>query len=266
MRRAYASPPRAQPTAVTGERITTAADGFNPNWQRHVAAYALCGDLLPMGRTLDLGCGTGHSYELLAPRETVGVDLDPEVLVGQSRETHAADMRDLPFADASFTGVISVQSIEHVPDAERVLGEVSRILTPDGVAVFVTPNRLMLARPDEVVNPYHYVEYGPLELRSVCERFFPRVEIQGLFGSSRFLELATEQRQRVRRILRWDPLRLRRFISRGLRQRLNDRQLARSRAGNDPRAAAITREDFELRGSGIEESVDLVAICHQSSK
>ena len=213
-----------------------------------------------------MGCGTGHNYELLAPRETVGVDIDPEVLVGQRREIHAADMRDLPFSDGSFTGVISVQSIEHVPDPERVLSEVSRILTPEGVAVFVTPNRLMLARPDEVVNPYHYVEYGPRELRSVCQRFLPQVEIRGLFGSSRFLELATEQRERVRRILRWDPLRLRRFVSRGLRQRLNDWQLARSRADRDPRAAAITQEDFELRGSGIESSIDLVAICRKTSE
>ena len=73
---------------------------------------------------LDLGCGIGHSYELLAPRETVGVDIDPEALAGQDRETHAADMRDLPFADASFDSVLSVQSIEHVPDPERVLAEV----------------------------------------------------------------------------------------------------------------------------------------------
>ena len=78
---------------VTGERVTTPAGGFNPTWQRHVAAYRLCARLLPPGRVLDLGCGIGHSYELLAPRETVGVDIDPEALAGQDRETHVADMR-----------------------------------------------------------------------------------------------------------------------------------------------------------------------------
>src|SRR5262249_60950411 len=32
---------------VTGERVTTAAGGFNPTWQRHVAAYEQCSPLLP---------------------------------------------------------------------------------------------------------------------------------------------------------------------------------------------------------------------------
>ena len=154
---------------VTGERVTTPAGGFNPTWRRHVAAYRVCARLLPPGRTLDLGCGVGHSYELLAPRETVGVDIDAEALAGQDRETHAADMRDLPFADASFGSVLSVQSIEHVPDPERVLAEVRRVLEPGGVAVFVTPNRLTFGRPDEIIDPYHYVEYS-LPSWSGCAR------------------------------------------------------------------------------------------------
>ncbi len=79
---------------VTGERVTTAAGGFNPTFQRHVAAYRLCAPLLPQaGRVLDLGCGAGHSFSALAPRESVGVDLDAAALAGQSRETVVADMR-----------------------------------------------------------------------------------------------------------------------------------------------------------------------------
>ena len=73
-----------------------------PTWQRHVAAYALAEPELGAGRVLDLGCGVGHSFHLLAPRETVGVDLDAAALAGQDRETVVADMRALPFADGSF--------------------------------------------------------------------------------------------------------------------------------------------------------------------
>jgi len=62
---------------VTGERAVTSAGGFNPAWQRHVAAYVLCEPFLGPGRVLDVGCGTGHSYDRLAPRETVGVDIEP---------------------------------------------------------------------------------------------------------------------------------------------------------------------------------------------
>jgi SAM-dependent methyltransferase len=251
---------------VTGERVTTPAGGFNPTWQRHVAAYRLCAGLLPQGRTLDLGCGVGHSYELLAPRETVGVDIDPESLAGQDRETHTADMRDLPFADASFDAVLSVQSIEHVPDPERVLAEVRRVLTAGGGAVFVTPNRLTFGRPDEIIDPYHFVEYSPPELERLCAGRFADVRVKGLFGSERYLELVAEQEERLDRLLRRDPLRLRRLVPRTLRKRLYDRALSRERSGEDPRAAAITPDDFELRDSGLDAALDLVAVCAGGSR
>jgi SAM-dependent methyltransferase len=245
---------------VTGERVTTPAGSFNPTWQRHVAAYALCARFLGPGRVLDLGAGIGHSYDRLAPRETVGVDLDAVALAGQARETVVADMRELPFPDASFASVLAVQSIEHVPDPERVLTEVTRVLEPDGVAVLVTPNRLTFARPDEIIDPYHYVEYDPQELRSLCDPCFQHLELHGLFGSSRYLELVAEERRRLDRLLARDPLRLRRGVPRRVRQRLYDLMLTRARLREDPRAAAITLDDFELRDVELASCLDLVAV------
>jgi SAM-dependent methyltransferase len=246
---------------VTGERVTTPEGGFNPTWQRHVAAYALCAPLLPAGRVLDLGCGVGHSYEQLAPRVSVGVDLDRAALAGQERETHVADMRELPFGEASFASVLSVQSIEHVPDPERVLSEVVRVLAPGGTAVFVTPNRLTFARPDEIIDPYHFVEYAPDELRALFAPWFAGVVLRGLFGSERYLELVAAERGRLDRLLALDPFRARRAVPRRLRQRLYDLMLTRARRRTDPRAAAIAVEDFTLREGSLDEALDLVAVC-----
>jgi SAM-dependent methyltransferase len=247
---------------ITGERVTTASRGFNPTWQRHVAAYACAAGLLGPGRVLDLGCGIGHSYELLAPRETVGLDRDPGALAGQARETVVGDMRVLPFADASFASVVSVHSVEHVPDAERVVAEVVRVLEPGGVAVFVTPNRFTFGRPEEIIDPYHYVEYGPDELAGLLDASFADVEIHGLFGSPAYLELAAEQRGKLDRVLALDPLALRRFVPRAARQLLYDLLLTRERATDDPRAARITPSDFHLGGERIVgEALDLIAVC-----
>jgi SAM-dependent methyltransferase len=246
---------------VSGERVSTATGGFNPTWQRHAAAYRLCTELLPPGRVLDLGCGVGHSFALLAPRETVGVDVDRRVLAGQDRETHAADMRSLPFADGSFSSLLSVQAIEHVPDPERALAEARRVVEPAGVAVFVTPNRLTFGPPDEVVDPYHYIELAPDELRALCGRVFGRTELLGIFGSERYLDLVAAERLKLERTLRWDPLRLRRAVPRALRKRLYDWALRRRRSAPDPRAEAIELADFELRDSPLEEALDLVAVC-----
>ncbi len=198
---------------ITGERVSAPAGGFNPTFQRHVAAYRLCAQLLPPGRVLDLGCGVGHSFRELDPRESVGVDSDPGALAGQQRETHVADMRRLPLADGSFQSVLAVQSLEHVPDPERVLAEVGRVLVPEGRAVFVTPNRLTFGRPDEIIDPYHYVEYDPVELRELCDGHFARVAIFGLFGSERYGALVEAESRELERLLRLDPLRLRRADS-----------------------------------------------------
>jgi len=246
---------------VTGERVSTPAGGFNPTWQRHVAAYALCAPLLPSGRILDVGCGIGHSYELLAPRETVGLDIDPAALSGQNRETRAGDMRALPFADASFDGLISVQAIEHVPDPERALVEARRVLRPGGVAVFVTPNRLTFGPPDEVIDPYHYVELSPAELRALGDDHFGSVEVRGIFGSRRYLELVAAERASLDRLLRWDPFRLRRLVPRRLRQRLYDRGLRRSRRSPHLGAEEIEVGDFRLDEAPLDDALDLVAIC-----
>jgi SAM-dependent methyltransferase len=248
---------------VTGERVSTAASGFNPTWQRHVAAYALCASLLPPGRVLDVGCGVGHSYELLAPRETVGLDVDPEALAGQGRETRVGDMRALPFEDGSFTSVLAVQAIEHVPDPGLAMAEARRVLEPGGAAVFVTPNRLTFGRPDEVIDPYHYVEFSAAELRSCCEPAFGQVELLGIFGSDRYLELVGAERRKLDRLLRLDPLRVRRIAPRWLRKRIYDRGLRRLRTAPDSSAAAIEPTDFELRGSDLAAALDLVAVCHR---
>jgi SAM-dependent methyltransferase len=249
-------------TTVTGERVTTPAARFNPTWQRHVAAYAQCAQFLGPGRVLDLGAGIGHSYDRLAPRETVGVDIDAEALAGQDRKTVVADMRDLPFADKSFASVLSVQSIEHVPDANPVLAEVTRVLEPGGTAVFVTPNRLTFARPDEIIDPYHYVEYDPSELKALLTPWFERVELYGVFGSPRYMELVAEEHRQLDKLLARDPLRLRRAVPRRVRQLLYDLLLTRARKDDDPRAAAITEDDFELRSTDVDSCFDLVGVGH----
>jgi len=246
---------------ITGERVSTAQGGFNPSFQRHRAEYRLCASLLGPGRVLDLGCGTGHSYTELDPRETVGVDVEPRALAGQARETHVADMRQLPFADGAFGSVVSIQSIEHVPDPERVLAEVGRVLAGDGRAVFVTPNRLTFGRPDEIIDPFHYVEYDAPELRGLCAQHFDAVEILGLQVSVRYRAIHDDERRELDRLLALDPLRLRRLMPRRLRQRLYDLRLNRDRVAPRRGALEIGVEDFSLDREDLDRSIDLFAVC-----
>jgi SAM-dependent methyltransferase len=246
---------------VTGERVVTQAGGFNPTWQRHVAAYRLAEPFFGDGLLLDLGCGVGHSFDLVAPRETIGVDIDPGALEGQDRETVVADMRSLPFADDHFDSVLSVHSLEHVPDPEKVVAEVGRVLKPEGIAAFVTPNRLTFGRPDEIIDPFHFIEFDFAQLEALCRGGFDQVETRGIFGSDRYMEIHDEERAKLDRLLRMDPARLRRIVPMKLKQSLYDTILSRSRKLQDPRAQAITADDFFLRDEGLDDCLDVVAIC-----
>jgi len=252
---------QGQTVKVTGERVVTSEGGFNPTWQRHVAAYRLAEPSFGPETVLDLGCGVGHSYHLLAPRETVGVDLDAGALEGQDRRTVVADMRDLPFSDGEFSSLLSVHSLEHVPDPEKVLAEAVRVLAPGGTAVFVTPNRLTFGRPDELIDPFHYIEFDPSQLSELCEPFFDEVRITGIFGSPAYMEIFEEERQTLDRLLRLDPLRLRRLTTMKMKQRLYDGLLGRFRKDDDPRSALITPDDFFMAEDDLDSSLDVVAIC-----
>ena len=256
----------ARSRLVTGERVTRSSDGFNPNYQRHVACYRHAAAELPPGRVLDLGAGIGHSFAELAPRETVGLDIDAEALEGQDRETVVADMRSLPFPAGSFASVLGVHSIEHIPDAERALREIARVLQPDGCCMLFTPNRLTFARPDEIIDPYHFREYDAHELRALAAPFFAGVEVRGLFGSPAFMELKREQSARLDRVLGIDRLRLRRFVPRKAKMLAYDYMHTRARNSTDPRAAGITPADFELRADRLEDALDVVLIARRPQR
>jgi SAM-dependent methyltransferase len=191
----------------------------------------------------------------------VGVDVEATALVGQERETQQADMRALPFGDDSFASVVSIQSIEHVPDPERVLAEVARVLTDGGRAIFVTPNRLTFGRPDEIIDPYHYVEYDAGQLRGLCQAFFARVQILGLQASERYQAIHDDERRELDRLLALDPLRIRRLLPRRLRQLLYDRRLSGDRRSPRPAALDIGPEDFWLSSEGLDQAIDLFAVC-----
>lgn len=99
-------------------------------------------------RVVELFCGRGGglvALEKLGFSNIEGVDLS-ESLLQQYRgpaTLHLADCRELPLGNASFDAVIVHGGLHHLPrlpaDLEAVLGEVQRILHPQGVFYFVEP-------------------------------------------------------------------------------------------------------------------------------
>ena len=75
--------------------------------------------------------------------------------------THARlDAERLPFADASFDTVVSTWTLCTIPDPVAALGEVRRVLRPDGVFLFLEHGlsaRPWVARSQHLWNPVQNV-------------------------------------------------------------------------------------------------------------
>lgn len=106
-------------------------------------------DLKPDDRVLDLGCGSGwlsrRIAHMVSKGRVVGIDLAPEMvrharsaskeLTNLSFLEGAAD--GIPFADRSFTKIISVESAYYWPDAAGSVLEMFRVLAGGGSAWIV---------------------------------------------------------------------------------------------------------------------------------
>ncbi|HWZ85776.1 MAG TPA: class I SAM-dependent methyltransferase [Thermoanaerobaculia bacterium] len=88
---------------------------------------------------LDIGSGDGHFGSVLFPAGAdVGLDRGLADLAeargrGVYRLLVGADSGAMPFPDARFGSVVSNCVFEHIPDIDRTIGEISRVLKPDGV-------------------------------------------------------------------------------------------------------------------------------------
>ena len=101
--------------------------------------------------TLDVGCGDGH-FAATTFRNKIAVGIDP-----QWQSLHEASLRNgycgltqaagdrLPFTNAAFASAISNSVLEHIPDVQSVLNEVSRLLLRGAPFVFCVPSDNFLA-------------------------------------------------------------------------------------------------------------------------
>jgi SAM-dependent methyltransferase len=125
--------------AVLDHRYFKALDRFDLRFARTMWVYD---NVRRNSALLDLGCGAGMLA--LLKRKGValtGVDLSGECVAAARRngydETVRAELHALPFADASFDYVTSLDVIGHIPAEQKdaVFAEIKRVLRPGGVTL-----------------------------------------------------------------------------------------------------------------------------------
>jgi len=95
-------------------------------------------------RILDVGCGIGSLEERFPDHEMIGVDRS-EAMIQAAQDRVSApfvlgDATALPIATASVDAVVSVSTLEFIPDIDAVLAEATRVLAPGGTLVALMLN------------------------------------------------------------------------------------------------------------------------------
>ena len=125
-------------------------------------------------RFLDAGCGTGLNLEHLAERgQAVGIDLSAEAVrfcLSRGVTVVRGSVLTLPFPERCFEGLVSFDVLYHawVADDRAAMGELARVLRPDGLLLVRVPAlKSLWGAHDEAVHSRHRYTKG--ELRALLE-------------------------------------------------------------------------------------------------
>ena len=233
----------------------------------HQRAYEEACNLVEQKRVLDWGCNDGYGLELMRSRakEIAGLDVAPQAVeaarkrLGDSR-IELYDGKRSSFDDGSFDVVTSFQLIEHISDYPSFFTELVRVLTPNGMAVFTTPNgKVRLNQGMRPWNEYHVREFSPDELRRLLEPWFEEIEILGMTGAEETIAVergrieSAKARQRSRLpLVRGVMRRVRALLAGETGEPLSEEELAR-----------FSTADLVYSPNADDVALDLMAICRR---
>ncbi|HTY18189.1 MAG TPA: class I SAM-dependent methyltransferase [Myxococcota bacterium] len=142
----------------------------------HFERYEFAARVARAGRLLDLACGVGYGTELLLARNpslgpAVGVDVSTEAIAhanarygGGAARFIAADA--LSFRDPEgFDTIVSLETLEHVDEPERLFSHLASLLRPGGVLVASVPTT-----PSVDLNPHHRHDFSERSFRALGAR------------------------------------------------------------------------------------------------
>lgn len=139
LREQYKSQNNLEARILLHQRFSINQTGWYPWLFQHIKAPAeAC--------ILELGCGSARFWSTLIDQIPAGwqitlSDFSPGMLADAERNLAASkrafrfeviDAQAIPYADASFDLVIANHMLYHVPDRAKAIGEIRRVLKPEG--------------------------------------------------------------------------------------------------------------------------------------
>lgn len=155
-------------------------------WFRRLAGGALSGQ-----HVLEVGCGRGVGAEVILDRlgaaDVTAFDLDESMvdlarrrLRGRPVSLSVGDVCDIALPAKAVDTVVDFGIIHHVPDWQRAVAEIARVLRPDGLVLFEEVPRRML---DSWA--FRTFTVHPRENRFEPDEFAAELARHGLHGTGR---------------------------------------------------------------------------------
>lgn len=100
---------------------------------------------------LDVGSGGADQHVLFPNRTTIDVDpaRNPEIV---------GDAQEMPFADATYNTILCTEVLEHIPDPQKAVDEMYRVLKPGGTLILTT--RFLFPVHDAPGDYWRFTPYG----------------------------------------------------------------------------------------------------------
>jgi ubiquinone/menaquinone biosynthesis C-methylase UbiE len=147
----------------------------------------------PLGRVLDVGCGTGNLLSLLAESAArvdacTGIDPAPAMLRVAREKLRASTIRGalvaataeaLPFAPGAFDTAVSASNLHDWEDPSAGLAEIRRVLRPGGELLLLDWHRDPL--------PMRLLNLGMRITRTGYRRMYARGEVHAMLRGAGFL-------------------------------------------------------------------------------
>jgi ubiquinone/menaquinone biosynthesis C-methylase UbiE len=176
-------------------------------------------------RLLDVGCGTGHqlAHWRAAGYDGAGVD-GSDAMLAEARqnnpeaELEQADVQRLPFPDASFDRVTSIEVLRYLPDPSASIREMARVLRPGGICLataapafslngYAVVNRIALMLPiGNLTRLKQFFTTSRRLRRQFVDAGFSDVKVHGVYlGPLSWIERLAPRRL-SRALQRWEPI------------------------------------------------------------
>jgi len=155
----------AKPTGLMGRVVTSIMNSQNqPLYEETARHLSLSGSSM----VLDIGCGNGYMLNMLARRYSgmfSGIDISESIIRAASRRNRSfvragrmsfavANAVCLPFEEAAFDRVFTVNTVYFWDDLYKTMAEIRRVLCPQGLFVNTLYTNETLARLSHTQHGY----------------------------------------------------------------------------------------------------------------